>query len=70
MEDKREKTRIICIQLAKKYKAEICNFDKTAIVVSGITDKQLTDLCCMLKCSGIYREEKKKGIITNFGGYK
>lgn len=68
--NKREQARIICIQLAKKYKASICDFDKTAIAVSDITDKQHTDICRKLQCSGIYQEATQRGIITNFGEYK
>ena len=67
-----EKTQLAIInqaKLSKKYKTEICSYDKTALLVY-CTDKEHTLICEQLQCSGIYLENKKAGIITNFGHYK
>lgn len=58
-----------CTVLAKRYEVEICRYDKTAIIIY-CTGKHFDLVCNELKCSGIYREELRKGIITNFGYYK
>ena len=54
--------------LATRYKVESCRFDKTALFVH-CTEKHFDLICKELRCSGIYREELRKGIITNFGYY-
>jgi len=54
--------------LSKEYEVEICKFDKTALFVH-CTEKHFDLICKRLKCSGIYREELRKGVITNFGYY-
>ena len=56
-------------KLSSKYKAEICSYDKTALLVY-CTDREHSLICKKLQCSGIYAEKKKAGIITNFGCYK
>jgi len=55
-------------RLSKKYKTEICDYDQTAVMVN-CTDKEHTEICKKLRCSGIYVEKKKVGIVTNFGFY-
>jgi len=56
-------------KLSKKHNVEICSYDKTALLVY-CTDKEHSSICEHLQCSGIYLEQKKAGIITNFGYYK
>lgn len=68
--NKKIQARIVCNTLSKKYSAVICSYDATAVVVSDISDKQYSELCRKLGCSGIYNEKAKRGIITNFGEYK
>lgn len=65
-------TRVYAVlaQLKTRYKVRICEHDHTAIVVSGITEKQLSALCRRLYCSGMYNDTGRFGIITNFGEYK
>ena len=57
-----------CATLSKKYKVEVCHYDKTALAVYCM-DKEYTLICKQLKCSGIYFEILNIGIITNFGVY-
>ena len=68
--DKKENTKRVCAFLAGKYNVKICDYDKTAIIVAYITEKQLAELCRELNCSGYYSDIAGKGIITNFGEYK
>ncbi len=56
--------------LKAKYKVEVCPFDRTAIIVSPITEKQFSALCRELHCSGTYNEERQTAILTNFGMYR
>ena len=56
--------------LASKYKISICDFDLTAVVVSDVSDKQHSELCKKLSCSGTYNEKRREGILLNFGDYK
>ena len=56
-------------KFSKKYKVEICSYDKTALLVY-CTDEEHSSICKQLQCSGIYVVQKKAGIITNFGYYK
>jgi hypothetical protein len=56
--------------LASKYKTSICDFDLTAVVVSDVSGKQHSELCRKLSCSGTYNEERRAGILLNFGEYK
>jgi len=70
--DYQEKVELVIIyhaELSKKYKVEICSYDKTALLVY-CTDKEHSSICKQLQCSGIYAEQKEAGIITNFGYYK
>lgn len=60
----------VLAQLETRYRVRICEHDHTAIVVSGITEKQLSDLCRGLHCSGMYNDTGRFGIITNFGEYE
>ena len=60
----------VLAQLETRYRVRICEHDRTAIVVSGITEKQLSALCRRLHCSGMYNDTGRFGIITNFGEYK
>ena len=60
----------VLAQLKNRYRVRICEYDHTAIVVSDITEKQLSDLCWRLHCSGMYNNTGRFGIITNFGEYK
>lgn len=60
----------ILARLKTRYRVRICEDDRTAIVVYGITEKQLSDLCRRLHCSGMYNDTGYFGIITNFGEYK
>lgn len=64
-----EKAQIACASLSK-YNATICEYDRTAVIVPDITEKQLHQLCAELHCSGFYAEKVKSGIITNFGMYE
>ncbi|WP_281671352.1 hypothetical protein [Rikenella microfusus] len=68
--EKTARTAYVLAQLQTKYRVRICEYDHTAIVVSGITEKQLSDLCRRLHCSGMYNDTGRFGIITNFGEYK
>lgn len=68
--EKTAKAYAVFAQLKTKYRVKICEQDHTAIVVSGITEKQLSDLCRKLHCSGMYNDTGRFGIITNFGEYK
>jgi phage-related protein len=54
--------------LSEKYRVDFCPYDKTALVV-GCTENELALICRELKCSGIYSDILKRGIITNFGYY-
>lgn len=67
---KKIQARTICSVLSKKHNAVICSYDATAVVLSNISDKQHSELCKKLKCSGIYNDKTKTGILTNFGNYK
>ncbi len=69
-EERVQKAQYYCAYLSGKYKAGICSYDKTAVILSGITEKQLDKICIELSCSGIYSEKNQSGIITNFGQYK
>lgn len=64
-----EKAQNICTYLSK-YNASICKYDRTAVIVSDITERKLEQLCKELQCSGIYLESTQSGILTNFGMYK
>jgi phage-related protein len=64
-----ETAKKLCAVLAKKYRVEICSYDKTALAVC-CTENELVLICKQLKCSGIYSEISKTAIITNFGVYK
>lgn len=68
--EKTVRANAVLAQLKTRYKVRICEHDRTAIVVSGITEKQLSDLCQRLYCSGMYNDTGRFGIITNFGEYK
>lgn len=68
--DKTAQAYAVLAQLKTEYQVRICQYDHTAIVVSGITEKQLSDLCRRLHCSGMYNDTGRFGIITNFGEYK
>ena len=68
--EKTVRANAVLAQLKTRYKARICEHDHTAIVVSGITEKQLSALCRRLHYSGIYKYKGRIGIITNFGEYK
>ncbi len=63
-------TQAVCARLAEEYNASICSFDRTAIAIKGMTDKQHTELCKKLHCSGHYSEKSQTGFLTNFGEYK
>ena len=65
-DDKTTRAYAVLAQLETRYRVRIC----TAIVVSGITEKQLSALCRRLHCSGMYNDTGRFGIITNFGEYK
>lgn len=69
-DDKMTRVYAVLAQLETRYRVRICEHDHTAIVVSGITEKQLSDLCRRLYCSGMYNDTGRFGIITNFGEYK
>ena len=69
-DDKTTRVYAVLAQLETRYRVRICEHDHTAIVVSGITEKQLSDLCRRLYCSVMYYETGRFGIITNFGEYK
>ena len=69
-DDKPTRAYAVLAQLETRYRVRICEHDRTAIVVSGITEKQLSDLCRRLYCSGMYNDTGRFGIITNFGEYK
>lgn len=60
----------VLAQLKTEYHVRICQCDHTAIVVYDITEKQLSELCRRLHCSGMYNDSGQFGIITNFGEYK
>ena len=49
-------------QLETQYRVRMCEHDHTAIVVSGMTEKQLSDLCRRLHCSGMYNDTGRFGI--------
>ena len=68
--DKTTRAYAVLAQLETRYRVRICEHDRTAIVVSGITEKQLSALCRRLHCSGMYNDTGRFGIITNFGEYK
>lgn len=68
--EKERKTYEVLNRLKTHYRVEICRFDHAAIVVLGITEKQLSGLCRELQCSGAYNEERQTAILTNFGMYK
>jgi len=55
--------------LSKKYKVNICDFDKTALEVH-CTEKQFQSICAEYKCSGHYSDISQAAFITNFGTYK
>ena len=67
---RKEQAQNICALLKSSYNASICEYDPTTVVVAGITDKQHTDLCRELKCSGFYSDETQTGFFTNFSEYK
>lgn len=69
-DDKTTRAYAVLAQLETRYKVRICEYDHTAIVVSGITEKQLSNLCRRLHCSGMYNDSGQFGIITNFGEYE
>ena len=54
--------------LSEKYRVDLCTYDETALSLI-CTEKELGLICKQLKCSGIYAEKTKVGIITNFGYY-
>ena len=56
--------------LKVKYKVEFSQFDRTAIIVSPITEQQFSALCRQLQCSGGYCQERQAAVLTNFGMYK
>ena len=68
--DKTARAYAVLAQLETRYRVRICEHDHTAIVVSDITEKQLSALCRRLRCSGMYNDTGRFGIITNFGEYK
>lgn len=68
--DKTARAYTVLAQLKTEYQVRICQYDHTAIVVYDITEKQLSDLCRRLHCSGMYNDSGQFGIITNFGEYK
>lgn len=68
--EKTVRANAVLAQLETQYRVRICEHDHTAIVVSGITEKQLSALCRRLHCSGMYNNTGRFGIITNFGEYK
>ena len=59
----------VLTQLKKYYRCKIHPSDRRAIVVYGISLKQLQDLCERYKCSGSYNEEESFGMMLNFGLY-
>lgn len=65
--DKTARAYAVLAQLKARYRVRICEYDHTAIVVSGITEKQLSDLCRRLHCSGMYNDTGRFWIIPNFG---
>lgn len=64
-----ETAQIVCTDLSKKFQTSICAYDRTAVLIGNITEKQLEKICKELHCSGIYSEPMQSGIITNFGLY-
>ena len=44
-DDKTTRAYAVLAQLETRYRVRICEHDRTAIVVSGITEKQLSALC-------------------------
>ena len=69
-DDKTTRAYAVLAQLETRYRVRICEHDRTARVVSGITEKQLSALCRRLHCPGMYNDTGRVGIITNFGEYK
>lgn len=67
--ERAEMARTVCSELSPKYKVNICSYDATAVEVHNITDKQHSELCKKLRCSGHYSEITQKGYLTNFGKY-
>ena len=55
--------------LSKKYKVNICDFDKTALEVHCM-EKQFYSICAEYKCSGHYSDISQAAFITNFGTCK
>ena len=49
-DDKTTRAYAVLAQLETRYRVRICEHDRTAIVVSGITEKQLSALCRRLHC--------------------
>lgn len=56
--------------LKKRYVCREHPSDKRAIIVEGISLKELQIIAAKYHCSGYYIEERKTGVITNFGLYK
>ena len=56
--------------LKKRYVCREHPSDKRAIVVEDISLKELGTITEKYQCSGYYIEERKTGVITNFGFYK
>lgn len=58
-------------QLMQKYRGrvKVHPSDKRALVISGITDKELSKICEQYHCSGMMGNDNI-GVVLNFGMYK
>lgn len=63
-------TYIVLKSLKERYICSEHPSDKKAIIVEDISLKDLGRITEKYHCSGYYIEERKTGVITNFGLYK